>query len=230
MKKKTRIAILLIAGKSERFLKDPNHVRKQFYPLHGTPLFLYPLTSLVNSGLFEEILLVHEKEDRKFIERCLQKKGIDRNFINLIAGGKDRNESVYQALEYLKEERKDTDHLVLFLHDGARACLPISILKTLDSLADDYDAITPVIPVNDSLIRGENYVSRENLYRVQTPQVIDFASLYQAYQNGYADSTTDDYSKIIKSGGKTTTIQGDPCLFKVTYPEDLKIMEKLISE
>ncbi len=227
---KKRIAILLLAGKSERFLRDGNQIKKQFYPIQGIPLFLYPLISLLSSGLFEKILLVHEEEDRALIIKYLDENKIDGANLILIPGGKDRNESVYHALRYLKENKKENENIALFIHDAARACLPLSILMRLDALADQYDAITPVIPVSDSLIRENAYVPRENLYRVQTPQVLDFSSLCQAYACESIESKTDDYSKVLALGGKTTMIEGDNILFKVTYPQDLKIMEKLIAK
>ena len=74
MKNNRRKAVLLMAGKSERFSKTG--VKKQFALLLNKESFLYPLESFISSQLFEEIILVIEEEDRNHIEKILARENL----------------------------------------------------------------------------------------------------------------------------------------------------------
>lgn len=227
---KDNIALLLLAGNGQRMFNDI-HVKKQFYQIEGKELFLYSLDSLISAKLFKKIVLVIDKEDEDSVKRILNKDALTKGQTFIFAyGGKDRNASVFNGLLALKEEKND---FTLFIHDSARPLLPLEVLIRLEKASLDYDAITPVIPIHDSLIRdGKNitYINRDQAYRVLTPQVFDYRKLMDIYEKGYDSHDTDDYMKALKGGLSHTLVRGDASMFKVTEIDDLRLIESIIKK
>ena len=228
--KKGNTAILLMAGKGQR-LYEVIKEEKQFLKFNGKELFLYPLKALIDSETFDRIIVVTSKQD---LERTADL--IASNFegtqqdIMLITGGSDRNESVKCALFYLANI---VDEGYVLIHDAARPFLNQNHIRKIMAEKEGCDAITYVTPCSDSLFRknGEDieYLDRKNLYLVQTPQLFSFRPLLNVYLNGYKYTETDDFSKCVRSGMKTKTIEGDSLLFKVTGQEELSLLEYLES-
>lgn len=219
------IAILLLSGNSQRF-KEHCNIKKQFYKIKGKESFLYPLDSLVKSKIFSKIILVSNNEDIIKVEQLLKIYYKDISLFNVIPGGKTRNESVLNALNYLKKVEKD--NFYVYIHDSARVCLPLSILNDLHNKIRSFDALTPAIKINDSIIQDNEYINRDNVYIVQTPQVFNFEKIYDIYQNHYDESTTDDFKKAKDASLNCSLIEGSLLLHKLTYFNDLQIIEKFI--
>lgn len=70
---------------------------------------------------------------------------------------------------------------------------------------------------------------REHLWQAQTPQMYRYKMLSHALEK--FDGTPTDESQAIESlGEKPKLIKGNFKNFKVTYPEDLNILEQLINK
>lgn len=220
MKNNRRKAVLLMAGKSERFSKTG--VKKQFALLLNKESFLYPLESFISSQLFEEIILVIEEEDRNHIEKILARENLVFPH-RFVIGGENRNASVNNALIALKEE----GDFKIFIHDAARVILPLDILLSLNKEIETVDACVPYLPIADSIYQPllNRYVNRDDFVRIQTPQVFDYQKLFSLFQKGFFIEDTDDFSKAIRAGFSYKLVLGSPYLYKLTYPEDQKIIE-----
>jgi 2-C-methyl-D-erythritol 4-phosphate cytidylyltransferase/2-C-methyl-D-erythritol 2,4-cyclodiphosphate synthase len=73
-------------------------------------------------------------------------------------------------------------------------------------------------------------VSREGLWRAQTPQAFRRGRLQAAYGRWPADrEPTDDAAVLELDGGKVAISPGDPMLMKLTYPEDFLMAEQMVS-
>ncbi len=229
MNKYKRIAILLMAGNSNRFSQSQK-IKKQFLEINGKPIFVYPFNSLVSSGLFDQIILVCPVSSEKQVSDIIHGMNISKN-ISIIKGGESRNDSVLSALRYIESNFKDRidEKTFVLIHDAARPFLPISILKVIDSLCDDYDAIAPAIPLTDSIMQKGVYVSRENIQRIQTPQAFRLFKLISIYDSAMDNQSTDDFSKAIQAGLTNKVIKGSPLLYKITFPEDIEFFERVLN-
>ena len=218
--------ILLLAGSGSR-LYSSIQVKKQFYPIQGKELFLYPLESFVMSSHFQEIVLVVDEEDEKKVDSIVKKRFPSLSF-TLVKGGKDRNESVYHGLLSLKGKEVDK----VFIHDSARALISEKEISDLVQASLQFDALTLVVPVSDSLLREEDgkirYIDRKNAYRILTPQVFSFPKILDLYEQGYDSLDTDDFSKAIKNHWSYFLVRGDVRTFKVTQEDDLRLLESVL--
>jgi len=145
-----------------------------------------------------------------------------------VAGGATRAESVQAGLAALS---CGPDEAVL-IHDAARPFVTRSHVERLLAALEAADGAVPVLPVPDTLKRGDGVVdetvSREGLWRAQTPQAFRLGRLKAAYGRWPAsEEPTDDASVMERAGGNVAMAPGDPMLMKLTYPEDFLMAEQL---
>lgn len=219
-----------MAGNSNRFSQSLK-VKKQFIEINGKPVFIYPLRSLISSEIFDKIILVCPKNTCADVLEIIEENESSNNMLSIIEGGGNRNESVSHALRYIKSEFKneiDTETFV-FIHDAARPFLPVFILKEIDSLCGDFDAIAPAIPLTDSIMKNDIYISRYNIQRVQTPQAFRLFKLISIYDSTLDNQSTDDFSKAIQAGLSHKIINGSPLLYKITFPEDIELFKHILN-
>jgi 2-C-methyl-D-erythritol 4-phosphate cytidylyltransferase len=224
-----RIGIILLAGSGVR-LYPVIHEKKQFYPVSGKALFLYSVEAFLSSGLFSEIVLVADSDDLGRTQNLVRNDPqiAKKAKISYVSGGKDRNESVLNSLLFL---RKRKGNFFIFIHDSDRPLVSQKLLKVLAKGTEKYEALTPVIPVHDSLLRqkGKNisYIDRSNAFSIQTPQVFDFRKILKVYINGYDPEDTDDFAKAVRAGMKAHTVRGEAQDFKITEKDDLELFQSL---
>jgi 2-C-methyl-D-erythritol 4-phosphate cytidylyltransferase/2-C-methyl-D-erythritol 2,4-cyclodiphosphate synthase len=120
----------------------------------------------------------------------------------------------------------------VLVHDAARPFVTRTHVERLLAALDLADGAIPTLPVPDTLKRGEGLVdetvSREGLWRAQTPQAFRFGRLKAAYRRWPAtEEPTDDAAVMERAGGHVAMVPGDPLLMKLTYPEDFLLAEQL---
>jgi 2-C-methyl-D-erythritol 4-phosphate cytidylyltransferase/2-C-methyl-D-erythritol 2,4-cyclodiphosphate synthase len=71
-------------------------------------------------------------------------------------------------------------------------------------------------------------VGKEGLYRAQTPQAFEREPLMAAMA-GFGPKAADESEAWIAAGRPLAFVPGETANFKVTYPEDLSLAEKLLS-
>ena len=225
------IAIVLAAGKSER-LNDIN-VPKQLYLLNNVPLFMYSVLTFNNLEDIDQVYVVTNEECYEKINQYLDLYRLEK-VKGIFLGGKTRQESVYNALKKLEAAGINDDDIVL-IHDAARPLMDKFIV--LDNIAGVkmYDAVTTAIKVKDTVIKGDevldDFVDREGLYQVQTPQSFRFRIIKDAHDNAMKkglDAMTDDSALVKANGQPVHIVKGTTANFKVTTIDDLKLLEMII--
>jgi 2-C-methyl-D-erythritol 4-phosphate cytidylyltransferase len=63
---------------------------------------------------------------------------------------------------------------------------------------------------------------------VQTPQAFTAAAIRTAFA-GELGGATDCASLVERTGGRVRVVEGDPRLLKVTTPDDLALVERLLA-
>ena len=222
--------VLLLAGSGSRLYQDI-HVKKQFFPLGGKSMYLHPLKSAVDSGIFQRIVLVVDKEDEEKV-LCETEKEFPGHTFEICYGGKDRNGSVFHALLALKKKAKEDSDV--FIHDSDRVLLTKEFIQKLSNQMDGYDAITPALTLHDSILKEEkgniDYLNRDGLFLVQTPQVFSYSKILNIYESGYNPKDTDDFRKAVSKGLKVRVVPGRYENFKITTMDELALVERLFQE
>ena len=145
----------------------------------------------------------------------------------VVCGGESRTASVRAGIEALTTE----DGQPVLIHDAARPGLSRAIIDTLVSALSEYDAAAPGLPVSDALKRDNaghySNVTRDELYRVQTPQAFRYKTIRAALEA--PGSYVDDLEAVEAAGASVTLVPGDARLHKITFAEDFDLVSRLLS-
>ncbi|CAD5108302.1 2-C-methyl-D-erythritol 4-phosphate cytidylyltransferase [Zestomonas carbonaria] len=149
--------------------------------------------------------------------------------IERVAGGKERADSVLNALARLAELGAGDDDWVL-VHDAARPNLSAFDLDLLlAELADDPVGGLLAVPARDTLKRAgpdgrvRETVDRSVIWQAYTPQMFRFAALYRALSDALVAGVaiTDEASALEWAGQAPRLVEGRADNLKITRPEDL---------
>ncbi|NMF06886.1 2-C-methyl-D-erythritol 4-phosphate cytidylyltransferase [Clostridium beijerinckii] len=219
-------AIVLAGGRGKRM----GYIQsKQYIDLNGAPILYYTLKQFIENDLIDKIILVVPEDEKDYCKReVLNKYGLKID--DLVSGGNERQESVYNALEKL--EKSD----IVLIHDGARPFVSQKIINDAVEYAKRYKAAAPgVMPKDTIKIKDSNNFSVDTLVRselvaIQTPQAFDFNLIYECHKEikKRCISVTDDTSVVELLGHKVYIYEGDYKNIKITTPEDLILAEYFV--
>lgn len=196
---------------------------KQWRLVAGRPLARWAAESL-RAADCRPLIIVIPEADREIAAAVFA--GLEG--IELVAGGATRTDSVKAGLARLAADPPD----LVLIHDAARPFLPRRVVEEVCAALAKADGAAPALAVADTLKRRDAVgavatVDRDQLFRVQTPQGFRFARLMDALARFGEASATDDLALIEAAGGRVVLTPGDPMLFKLTYPEDFDMAERL---
>lgn len=224
MYKGRKVTAVVTAAGSGRRMGTP--LPKQFLKIGGKTVLEKAVEPFEASEHVDEIIVVGSSE---FLELCT---GLCRQFSKFsraVAGGKERQDSVRNALNLVE------DGYVL-IHDGARPYVDMeTIMRVLEAAAGTGAAVAAV-PVKDTVRQtrgGDNTDSitlpRDRLYSVQTPQGFDVALIRETYAAAEAEGFlgTDDGGLAERAGHPVTIVEGSYRNIKITTQEDLPMETRI---
>lgn len=230
IKKNTRYkkvcAILLAAGKGTRMGSD---IKKQYISVCGYPLIYYSLDTLSKCSLVDRIILVVGEDDIVTVNEIIREYNFNK-VSHIVVGGKERMHSVYNGLK----EAEEFDYVLV--HDGARPLISKEDVENVIKDAFIHKAATLGVKVKDTIKKAdENKIvketlKREELYIIQTPQVIERNLLLEGYANSKDKIFTDDTSIVENIGKDVKITEGSYSNIKVTTIDDLRYVESFLSE
>jgi 2-C-methyl-D-erythritol 4-phosphate cytidylyltransferase/2-C-methyl-D-erythritol 2,4-cyclodiphosphate synthase len=217
------IALLVAAGKSERMQSD---MPKPYLQLGHESLMRRTVRAFMAHPQIDGVRVVIRREHHAYYKKAIE--GL--TLFPCVVGGDNRQASVLAGLESIAH-RQPANVLV---HDIARPMAsPALISRVIDALATSPAAI-PALAITDTIRRaapGEasETLNRERLFAVQTPQGFHFDTLLAAHRRFEGEMLTDDAALIEKTGGAVTLVAGDADNIKVTTPDDIQRMERLMN-
>jgi 2-C-methyl-D-erythritol 4-phosphate cytidylyltransferase len=230
MNQMDHLAIIVSAGKGLRMGSD---IKKQYLLLGGTPILTRTVKVFHDSKDIREIVLVVPEDDMKYCKlNILEPYGLINN-IHLIAGGDQRQISVFNGLKYICNELGYGNDAVVLIHDGVRPFVNREMINDCINEVIRSGACVPAVKISDTVkkllpdLSIQETISRENLYLIQTPQCFYLKSILEAFEHAIKTSFsgTDDASIFEHFGGKVQTIKGSKLNIKITTPEDLSFGE-----
>jgi len=208
--------IIAAAGLGKRFGGNvPKLFRKE-----GTNLIIQTtVEACAACGFFDFIYVVTHPD---YVVEC---RNVLPPTVTVLAGGKERQDSVGLGLSALIAKHPETDYVLI--HDGARPYVTTKVIQsTLDQTIKTGAAVAAV-PVKDTIkILGEDGIStpdRSQLYAAQTPQGFESNLIMKAYEMAELQgfTGTDDAQLVERLGHEVTLAEGDYANIKITTPEDL---------
>jgi 2-C-methyl-D-erythritol 4-phosphate cytidylyltransferase/2-C-methyl-D-erythritol 2,4-cyclodiphosphate synthase len=220
----TVAALIVAAGRGTR--AGPGGP-KQYRLLAGEPVLRRTLVAFAAHPGVDLVLTVIHPEDREAYEAAAA--GLSK-LAPACMGGETRQASVRLGLEALSKFAPSR----VLIHDGARPLVSPSIIaRSIAALNSHMGALT-ALPVTDTVRRavsglaGET-VSRENLWRAQTPQAFHFDAILDAHRKAQGADLTDDVAVASAAGIAVVMIEGDEANMKITSADDLARAERMIA-
>jgi len=210
----------VVRGSAQRF-------RNSFLNL-GKPLLHHTLKVFEACEAIDFVVLVMPQAAvDEFGEEWLNGYEVVRK---VVAGGERRQDSVFNGFQALEE---GTD--IVVVHDGVRPFTTAEMIVETVEAADKYAAAITAVPVSDTIKTGtdgfvERTVSRDGLWRVQTPQAFRYELFQKAFEKAAADSYygTDEGALIEYLGERVKIVPGSELNIKITRNEDLILGENLL--
>lgn len=242
-----QIAVVVAAGGiGSRFATGGSIKHKQCLFLNDRPLYMWSvLAFLANTRISRIVVASHQDvidEIREDIKNYIRAPYVVLNpsrdvkrvvsSIEVVPGGKTRQESVFLGLKHLNSEGPTPDFVLV--HDAARPFVRQTMINATIDTVIKYGACTVALPVSDTIKRvdGENVtetIDRSKLVAVHTPQAARFDWLLAAHQeaekNGVA--ATDDAYILENANHTVKIVESDRYNIKVTVPEDMLICEAI---
>jgi 2-C-methyl-D-erythritol 4-phosphate cytidylyltransferase len=219
-------AIIVAAGKGTRLGGGP---LKQYRLLAGVPVVLRALRPFTSHPEIAQVALVLPPGEATAPPDFLAE--VRGPGLLLVAGGAERRDSVAAGLAALQG-----DFAVVLVHDGAR---PFAGRDVIDGVIQGARAGTGAIAavrLSDTIKEADpadpgrvaRTVSRERLWRAQTPQGFPRALLERAHASSPRDgAATDDAALVESCGGVVRLVPDSPRNLKITTAEDFALAECL---
>ena len=217
-------AIIPAAGKGRR---SGQLTPKQYIKFAGKELIVYTLEVFQKNKSVDKIIVAAHPDYFALLEKVRKKYKLTK-ISKIVKGGKERQDSVYNALLAIDADQND----LVAVHDAARPLLPQKVLTNAILTANKKGNALVCIKAKDTLVKGtdivDSYVDREEVFYVQTPQVFRYKDLMRAMEAGYAaDFYATDESILIKNLGlKINIVNGSISNFKITTEDDLEFLRK----
>lgn len=213
-------AILIVAaGRGER---AGGAVPKQFATLGGTSIIARAVDAFGDLPVF---VVVADGQ-----QGALAGALGPREVASVVTGGATRQDSVRNGLAAVVAAGGTKNILV---HDAARPFLPRPVLDALIAALDLHEGAVPVLPVADSLARGDTVmgdtVDRSGLLRIQTPQAFHMDALMTSLSRWAGEAATDEAQVVRAAGFTVAAVPGDTMLDKITHPADFARAESMLA-
>ena len=222
-------AVIVAAGSGTRMGAQ---IPKQFLEVMGRPILAHTVEKFQNNGCIDEIIIVTSESYISFCANMAKNCGFDK-VRAIVLGGATRQISVMNGIAQVSD---DIDNV--FIHDGARPLVSDRVIaKCAEALADNT-ACAVGVPMKDTIKYSDNgeyidrTVDRSHLWQIQTPQCFRVELISECHRRAVNDGfeATDDCMLLEHYGEKVALVEGDYENIKITSPQDIFVMEGLISD
>jgi len=230
------IAIIAASGIGKR-MQLKNGMSKQMLEIGGFPVIYHTLKAFQNASAVSAIYIATKLESFATFEEMAVEAGFSK-LKAIIEGGKERQDSVYNCIKAIDQERRKTGIAAdtILVHDGARPFIQPDEIDEISKLSLLFGACVPATKPKDTIKyigTDPNFfgktLDRSQLLQVQTPQGFRSELLVQAHEQAALEAwyATDDAAlverffpeqliKICETGYHN---------IKITTPEDIPLAE-----
>lgn len=228
-------AAILAGGVGSRM--GNSDVPKQFLNLGDKPILIHTIEKFIINSKFDKILVL---TPNNFINSTIDLiKNIEgeTDKIVVLEGGETRNDTIRNAISYIKSNFPIDDDSVIVTHDSVRPFVSHRIIEDNIKMASEYGACDTVIPATDTIVESvdgdiiSSIPLRDHYYQGQTPQSFKINKLDSLYNNLSKDeieSLTDAAKIFTLNNEDVFLVEGDVTNIKITYPYDLKLANTIL--
>ena len=161
----------------------------------------------------------------------------DSEKITVIEGGKVRNETIVNSINFINKKYGIDDNTIVVTHDAVRPFVTYRMIRDNIDMAKRFGACDTVISATDTIVVSENgeviseIPNRRKVYQGQTPQSFkakSFMELYEGLDEDTKKILTDAAKVFLLNGEEVHLVKGENYNIKITYPYDIAVAEALL--
>ena len=231
------IAIIIAGGSGSRMGQD---IPKQFINVYDKPVLIYTLESFQRQPQVDAIEVVCIDGWHDILWAYAKQFNIDK-LKWVISGGKTGQESIRNGVFNLEGKVNPDDNIII--HDGIRPLVEPSVLTDVISKSSQYGNAVTSMPYNEQIFvvskDDENtttqFIPRETLRRVATPQAYKFELLDSKYHEAfekeigiYGSHYTN--TMMVELGVRLHFAAGSDKNIKLTNKDDLEMFKGYLAK
>lgn len=227
--RKLNTAIIPAAGIGARMQADR---AKQMLELDGVPVIVHTLRRFQQCDAIDQIILVLQPNLTSEVLGLISRYNLTK-ITRVVAGGAERQDSVYRGLQVVREESAG----IIAVHDAVRPFVKPEEIRAVIERAASTGAALMALAATDTIKQVKSgrvgrTLDRRRIYYAQTPQAFRFSIIREAFERAYADHFmgTDESQLVERLGQRVSVVEGSPLNIKITRPFDLKLAEGIQSE
>ena len=231
------IAIIIAGGSGHRMGQD---IPKQFINVYDKPVIIYTLEGFQRHPQIDAIEVVCLDGWHEVLWAYAHQFNITK-LKWVISGGNTGQESIRNGVFNLEGKAADKD--IVIIHDGIRPLVDETVLTDVILKAQKFGNAVTSLPYNEQIFvvnpadnnTTQQYIPRETLRRVSTPQAYRFGKLNWAYHEAfekeigiYGSSYTN--TMMVELGETLHFAAGSDKNIKLTTKDDLEMFKGYIKK
>lgn len=231
------IAIIIAGGSGHRMGQD---IPKQFINVYDKPILVYTLMGFQQHPMVDAIEVVCIDGWEKIVWAYAKQFNIDK-LKWIVKGGNSGQESIRNGVYNLEGKCADDDTIII--HDGIRPLIEDAVLSDVILKAHKYGNAVTSMPYNEQIFvvskddetTTTQYIPRETLRRVSTPQAYQYRLLDDKYHEAfekkigiYGSSYTN--TMMVELGVRLHFAAGSDKNIKLTTKDDLEMFKGYLSK
>ena len=226
------IALIIAGGSGSRMGQD---IPKQFINVYDKPILIYTLEGFQNHPMIDAIEVVCIDGWHDVLWAYAHQFNITK-LKWVVSGGNTGQESIRNGVYHLETDAKEDD--IVVIHDGIRPLVDETVLTDVIVKAKKYGNGVTSLPYNEQIFVVNpdddsttcQFIPRETLRRVSTPQAYRFGKLNWAYHEAfekeigiYGSSYTN--TMMVELGETLHFAAGSDKNIKLTTKDDLEMFK-----
>lgn len=230
------IAIIIAGGVGSRM---GHEIPKQFINVNDKPILMYTLESFEKHPLIDaiEVVCIEGWID---VLWAYAKQFEIKKIKWVVPGGSTGQESIRNGVFNLRDKVKDDD--VIIIHDGIRPLVESAVLSDVIAKCKQYGNAVTSLPYNEQIFiinkdderATTQYIPRETLRRVSTPQAYVYSLLNEKYHEAFEKQigihgSSYTNTMMVELGVKLYFAAGSDKNIKLTTKEDLELFKAYLN-
>ena len=208
---------------------------KQFLRLAGRTVVEHSVDAFEHCDAIDEIVVVMHPDHLQQMQQIGEANKWTK-LRHILAGGKERYLSSVAAIKACSAYGECN----MIFHDAARPLVSDRIICDVVEALQTFSAVGVAIPMTDTVFQTDgdtlrSIPDRRQLQRAQTPQAFRLSTIRQAYDIALRDPdfvSTDDCGTVLRYLPNVSIhiVRGDERNVKLTYKEDIPLIEQMLKE
>ena len=227
------IAVIVAGGSGHRMGQE---IPKQFINVYDKPVLIYTLEAFQNHPQIDaiEVICLDGWHD---IVRAYARQFDITKLKWVVSGGETGQESIRNGVFNLEGKCKDDD--IIIIHDGIRPMIDQFVLTDVIVKCEQYGNAVTSTPYNEQIfvmdddISTVQYIPRDTLRKVATPQAYRFDLLDEKYHEAYEKEigiygSSYTNTMLTELGVRLYFAAGSDRNIKLTTKDDLELFKALL--